>query len=105
MLLADTDPNTGPMNKANFYRYACILGMYHINVRPGSMDYWSQWMEFLWVWWYDIAEIGLSGWNNSRLIQLCFPPVTCHDAFGFVDLSDILRGCHIGEPHALGSKH
>lgn len=108
MLLANTDPNTGLTNKADFYRYAHVLGTYHINVLyvgPGSVDYQSQRMEFLWVWWYDIAEIGLSGWNNSRLDRLCFPPVAHHDAFGFVDPSDVLRGSHVIPRFSLGLRH
>ena len=70
MLLADYDSNMRLMNEADFYIYARTLGMYHVNViyvGPGSMDYQSQQMEFLWVRWYDIAETRFSGWKNSRL--------------------------------------
>ena len=108
MLLADYDSNTRLTNEADFYKYACTLGTYHVNViyvGPGSVDYRSQRMEFLWVRWYDVAETRLSGWKNSRLDRLRFPPVTRHDAFGFVDPSDVLRGCHIIPRFSLGLQH
>ena len=52
MLLAGSDLDTRLTNEAEFYRYACVVGTFHVNViyvGPGSVDYWSQRMEFLWV--------------------------------------------------------
>ena len=108
MLLSVSDPNARLTSEANFYRYAPKMCAYHVNViyvGPGCMGYQSQQMEFLWVWWYDIVGTGVSGWKNSRLDQLHFPPVTHHDAFGFVDPLDILRGCHIIPRFAFSLQH
>ena len=105
MLLAGSDPDTRLTNEVKFYRYARVLGTFHVNViyvGPGSVDYQPQRMEFLWIRWYEDAGIGTSGWKNSRLDRLRFPPVTRYDAFGFVDPLDVLRGCHVIPRFSLG---
>ena len=108
MLLAGSDSCTRLTSDTEFYRYAHALGMFHVNViymGPGSMNYQSQQMEFLWVRWYRITGSSTTGRKYSRLDRLHFPPVTEDGAFGFVDPSDVLRGCHVIPRFSLGLKH
>ncbi|KAI0058498.1 hypothetical protein BV25DRAFT_1810603 [Artomyces pyxidatus] len=99
MLLDDGD--TG-----HRYMYARVLGMYHANVLytgPGSLDFETRHMDFLWVRWYEVMDPELSGWD--RLDFLSFPPIEGPDAFGFVDPNDVLRGCHIVPDFNSGYRH
>ena len=96
MLLADFDPGNRPTNEVKFFKYACVLGTFHVNiiyVGPGSVGLQSQQIKFLWVQWYEVIGNGNSGWGHSKLDQLRFPPTTQNEAFGFVDPSDVIRGC------------
>lgn len=70
MLLADSDPSNRPANEVKFFKYVCVLGIFHINiiyVGPGSVGLQSQWIEFLWVQWYEVIRNGNSGWGHSKL--------------------------------------
>lgn len=108
MLLASSDSSVRLTNEAEFYRYARVLGVFHVNViyvGPGSVGHQSQRLEFLWVRWYHINGSRTSGWKHSRLDRLCFPPINEDDAFGFVDPSDVLRGCYVVPRFSLGLRH
>lgn len=104
MLLAG-DPDAGPTSEVEFFSYARVLGTYHANViydGPGSIGRQCQRIEFLWVRWYEVIEAETAGWMHSRLDRLRFPRATCINAFGFVDPSDVIRGCHILPRFSLG---
>ncbi|KAI0055695.1 hypothetical protein BV25DRAFT_1815207 [Artomyces pyxidatus] len=99
MLLDDGD--TG-----HHYMYARVLGMYHANVLytgPGSLDFETRRMDFLWVRWYEVVDPASSGWDG--LDFLSFPPIEGPDAFGFVDPNDVVRGCHIVPDFNTGKRH
>ena len=105
ILLAGPDPNTRPMNEVEFFKYAWVLGTFHINViyiGPGSMGHQSQRIEFLWVWWYKVIGAGNAGWMHSKLDRLHFPPIAQSNAFGFVNPSDVIRGYYINPRFSLG---
>ncbi|KAF7967815.1 hypothetical protein HWV62_32975, partial [Athelia sp. TMB] len=98
MVLCQPTEDSGT-NDAISYRYGRVLGTYHINVvynGPGRPP-WHQKLraEIVWVRWYE--ELGQPGtdWAHRRLGRLRFLPIEDHDAFGFVDPGDIVRGCHI----------
>ena len=89
------------------FRYAQILGVYHVNVvyiGPGMLDYQPRKMEFLWIRWYQTVQTIRTGWDARKLDRLQFYPMGDDSAFGFLDPSDVLRGCHIVPAFAAG-KH
>jgi hypothetical protein len=90
------------------YRYARVLGVYHVNVvyvGPGMLDYQPRRTEFLWVRWYQNIEAGCTGWGAHKLDHVRFPPITKDGAFGFIDPLDVLRSCHIIPMFAKGKLH
>jgi hypothetical protein len=106
MVLADQsdDPNAD----VHPFCYARVIGVYHVNVvyvGPGMLDYQPRRMEFLWVRWYQAFGATNPGWRGCRLDCIHFQPVTDEDAFGFIDPSDVLRGCHVCPSFARGKVH
>ena len=90
-----------------FY-YAQVLGIYHANIvytGLGMVDYQPRRMEFLWIRWYQHAELMQSGWDTHRLDRIQFPPLAAEDAFGFIDPLDAVRACHIIPAFASGKLH
>ncbi|KAG1865192.1 hypothetical protein C8R48DRAFT_601365, partial [Suillus tomentosus] len=88
------------------YIYARVLGIYHVNatyIGPGMIDYRSHRIDFLWVRWYQY--MGHFSSRYSSLDRACFLPMAEPDAFGFVDPSDVLRGCHIIPQFSQGLRH
>ncbi|KZP13244.1 hypothetical protein FIBSPDRAFT_662191, partial [Athelia psychrophila] len=90
------------------YRYGRVIGAYHVNViynGPGRVNLNSHRLEFLWIRWYN--QIGREGddWNSRRLSRLHFGPLQDESAFGFIDPSDVLRGCHIIPRFSLNKVH
>lgn len=88
--------------------YARVLGIFHANVMytgPGSRDYQSRRVEFLWVRWFEVSEDRPSGWQHSALDTASFVPMAEEDAFGFVDPADVLRACHLPPSFADGMSH
>ena len=95
MLLANDTDNS---SSSHHFMYACILGTYHTNViytGPGMQDHKPCRFDFLWVRWFEVINPASSGWSNSTLDVVHFPPMHCNSSFGFVDPRDILCGCHI----------
>ncbi|KAG6914588.1 hypothetical protein DXG01_016444 [Tephrocybe rancida] len=93
IMLLNPDFNGNP-GTDHPYLYAQVLGIYHANVvysGHGNCDYHPRRVEFLWVRWYRLEE----GHRARRLDQLSFPPIADYNSFGFVDPSDVLRGCHL----------
>jgi hypothetical protein len=101
------DGASAPNSDSHPYRYAKVLGIYHANaihVAPGINDYQPRRMEFLWVRWYCQVET-TSGWDACRLDRVQFFPVADDKAFGFIDPSQVLRGCHLVPAFAKGKAH
>jgi hypothetical protein len=107
ILLGQTSRDS-TVSEQHHYIYACMLGIYHVNVTyisPGMIKYNSQQINFLWVRWYQHIDVdeGLS-WCMS-LDCVCFPPMAEPDTFGFVDPDDVLRCCHVVPQFAQGLWH
>jgi len=78
------------------FLFARVLGIFHANViytGPGTTGYSPRRMEFLWVRWYECLTDG--SWSAFTLDRIGFPPMASEHSFGFLDPSDIVRGCHI----------
>ena len=86
----------GGPDKHPFY-YAHIIGIFHADVMytgADSKDFQACHMEFLWVCWFEKLEQP-SGWQQSSLDILKFVPMGAPGAFGFINLDDVLRACHL----------
>ena len=102
MLLSNSDANAHP------FSYARVLGIFHANTMytgPGSRDFQSRRIKFLWVRWFEVLQDHISGWEQHALDMVRFLPMADTDAFGFVDPADVLRGCHIIPSFADGPLH
>jgi hypothetical protein len=89
-------PETGP-NVHPFW-YARVLGIFHAKVLhtgPQSRNRSIQHMEFLWVRWFGLEPGYRFGTSNARLPKIGFVPEADRSAFGFLDPSLVLRGCHL----------
>ncbi|KII83957.1 hypothetical protein PLICRDRAFT_46731 [Plicaturopsis crispa FD-325 SS-3] len=89
-------PETGP--GASQFWYARVLGVFHANVYhsgPSAKNRSVQRMEFLWVRWFGSAIGYHSGSKRARLPKVGFVPDTDESAFGFLDPSLVIRGCHL----------
>ncbi|CAL1714261.1 unnamed protein product [Somion occarium] len=88
---------------AHSFWYARVLGVYHatVSVIPTSENcghipsIYGRHMEFLWVRWYGAERGYRSGFKFSRLPKIGFVPDDDPFAFGFLDPSYVLRGCHL----------
>ena len=67
------------------------------------LDYEARSFNFLWVQWF-VVNPGSLGWANSTLHSVRFPSLRGDDSFGFVDLDDVLRACHIIPAFAKGQR-
>ena len=106
MLLTDRTDLSSPSNLHPFL-YTRVLDVYHVNAiytGPGIQDYRTHSFNFLWVWWYEVVDPGSSGWKNSTLDSVRFPPMHEDSSFGFVDPNDVLRGCYIFPVFAKGKQ-
>jgi hypothetical protein len=104
MVLADTSHD----NSAQPFRYARVLGIYHVNaiyIGPGMVDYQPHRLEFLWVRWYRNMDAVVAGWQARKLDRVQFAPMSEDDSFGFLDPSDVLRGCHLVPAFSKGKRH
>jgi hypothetical protein len=89
-------PETGP--GAHPYWYARVLGVFHARVLhtgPSATNRSVQNMEFLWVRWFGIDPDHRYGHKVARLPKIGFVPESDPLAFGFLDPSLVLRGCHL----------
>ena len=103
MLLADDADGS---SSSHHFLYARVLGAYHTNViytGPGVRDDKPRRFDFLWVRWFEVVDAA-SGWSNSTLDTVYFPPMHRNSSFGFVDPRDVLRGCHILPAFAKGKR-
>ena len=94
MVLADTNDDSDYP-----FLYARVIGIFHVNtVYTGgpTVDYRPRKVEVLWVRWFEHDINAPTGsWSDSRLDRLRFPSMAGEHAFGFLDPSDVVRGCHI----------
>lgn len=87
------------------YRYARVLGIYHVNVIFAKRSYR---MEFLWVRWFELVNSSRhvdDGWSRCELDHLRFCRIDHDHAFGFVDPADVLRASHIIPRFSLAKHH
>ncbi|KAF9464233.1 hypothetical protein BDZ94DRAFT_1216685 [Collybia nuda] len=89
---------------AHPFWYARVLGVFHAevlhtgeNARNRSIQH----MEFLWVRWFGIEPDYQSGFKVAKLPKIGFVTET-DGAFGFLDPSLVLRGCHLVPAFAAG---
>ena len=78
--------------------YTRVLGIFHANViytGPGSRDYQSRHIEFLWVWWFELLKDRPLGWQHSAFDTTRFVLMAEEDTFGFMGPGDVLRACHL----------
>lgn len=102
----ETGPNAHP------FWYAQVLGIYHAVVSVIPMNDTSaptrlpsisgKSVEFLWVRWYGVEQGYRSGFQRARLPKIGFVPDSDEFAFGFLDPSYVLRGCHLMPDFASG---
>jgi len=86
-----------PLESSHPFLYARVLGIFHANIiytGQGVKDYLPRRMEFLWVRWFDLVDVP-AGWEHTTLDRLRFVPITQDDAYGFVDPTNVIRGCHL----------
>lgn len=90
---------------AHPYWYARVLGVFHAQVLHTGADaknHSIQPMEFLWVRWFGLEPGYRSGTHVARLPKIGFVPDTDANAFGFLDPSLVVRGCHLVPAFAAG---
>jgi len=94
MVLADS----GNRDSAKPFWYTRVLGIFHFNtiyVGPGMANYQPHRLEFLWVQWFHNMDTIATGWQAQKLDCVRFPSIFEDSSFGFLDPSEVLRGCHI----------
>lgn len=92
VLSRESGPNAHP------YWYARILGVFHVRVvhlGPAATNRSVQHIEFLWVRWFGMAPGHRYGSKAARLPKVGFVPDSDPLAFGFLDPSLVIRGCHL----------
>lgn len=92
VLSRETGPNVHP------YWYARVLGVFHLRILdmdPDTTNQSIQFMEVLWVRWFGTVPGYHYGSKVARLPKIGFVPDTDPLAFGFLDPSLVLRGCHL----------
>jgi hypothetical protein len=78
--------------------YARVLGVFHAQVYhigPSAKNRSKQNMEFLWVRWFGTVPGYRFGPKLARLPKIGFLSDTDESAFGFLDPSLVVRGCHL----------
>ena len=81
---------------AHPFWYAQVLCAFHVQVCfcPGSISQPKRSMEALWVWWLGVDPDHRWGFKQACLPKISFVP-NSNEAFGFLDPSLVIRGCHI----------
>ncbi|KAF8872006.1 hypothetical protein BD779DRAFT_1613865 [Infundibulicybe gibba] len=83
---------------AHPYWYGRTIGIYHADVfttHPNAPKPTVQRMEFLWVRWFGVEPRYRAGFRHARLPKIGFVADTDEYAFGFLDPSLVIRGCHL----------
>ena len=87
------------------YWYARIIGIFHamvLQTAGQSKSREPKKMEFLFVRWFGVDNDEIGGWRTKKLHQIGFVEGDSDQAFGFVDLADIIRGVHLIPRFSLG---
>jgi len=95
----ETGPNAHP------YWYARVLGVFHaqvMHIGPEAQNRSIQHMEFLWVRWFGVEPSYRWGFKAACLPKIGFVPDADSSAFGFLDPSLVIRGCHLVPSFADG---
>jgi hypothetical protein len=85
-------------HNAHPFWYARILGVFHaevLHIGALAKNRSKQHVEFLWVRWFGTVPDYRSGSKVARLPKIGFLPDTDESAFGFLDPSLVIRGCHL----------
>ena len=83
---------------AHPFWYAAILGVFHADIQHAcneARDFRFRRMEFLWVRWLGVVPGPLFGRKCAELPKIGFVPDSDEFAFGFLDPSLVVRGCHL----------
>jgi len=91
-LSREDGPDTHP------FWYAQVLRAFHIEVLhtgPDARCRSPQTMELLWVCWLGVEPKYHWGFHKARLPKVGFVPESDFNAFGFLDPSLVIRGCHL----------
>jgi hypothetical protein len=83
---------------AHPFWYAAVLGVFHADVQYSggdSQDFRYNRMEFLWVRWLGVVPGRSFGKRHAQLPKIGFVPDSDEFAFGFLDPSHVIRGCHL----------
>jgi hypothetical protein len=104
IIVLDDNSEGSDANADHPYRYARVLGTYHVNIiyiGPGMVGHQSHRMEFLWVRWYCNTGVVQNG-RKDTLDRISFGLMGDEGTFGFLDPSLVLRGCHLIPAFAKG---
>ncbi|KIK15554.1 hypothetical protein PISMIDRAFT_76125, partial [Pisolithus microcarpus 441] len=85
-------PNSHP------FWYAQVLRALHINVLhvgPNARYHSPRDMELLWVHWLGVEPQYSWGFWEAQLPKVSFVPEGDYNAFGFLDPSFVIHGCHL----------
>ncbi|OSX57455.1 hypothetical protein POSPLADRAFT_1156730, partial [Postia placenta MAD-698-R-SB12] len=80
------------------YWYARVIGIFHASVVHADATATNrslQCIEFLWVRWFGIDPDHRYGSHRAHLPKIGFVPESDPCAFGFLDPSLVIRGCHL----------
>lgn len=98
----ETEPDAHP------FWYAQVLGVFHatVSIFPSKESRLEQVLntrvEFLWVRWFGVEPGDRSGFKYCKLPKIGFVPESDRFAFGFLDPSVVIRGCHLIPAFAQG---
>lgn len=107
MLLSHEDEDADNETDSHPYWYACMIGIYHVEVCRIGLNAWSsgvQELKFLWVRWFGSDLDCDSGWNTHHLHHIGFVvddpidpnnPIGASGAFAFIDPAEVIRGVHL----------
>ena len=91
-LLQEDGPDAHP------FWYAQVLQAFHIEVlhtSPDAQCHSLQSMEVLWVHWLGVEPKYHWGFHKAWLPKVGFVPESDDNAFGFLDPSLVIHGCHL----------
>ncbi|KAK7696333.1 hypothetical protein QCA50_000987 [Cerrena zonata] len=93
---------------AHLFWHVQVLGVFHTSASVFPSRESTLWpisstlIQFLWVRWYGIEPGSRSGLRHSHLPKIGFVPEDDRFAFGFLDPSVVIRGCHLIPAFAMG---
>ncbi|KDQ51293.1 hypothetical protein JAAARDRAFT_199318 [Jaapia argillacea MUCL 33604] len=88
--------------KLHPFGYARVIGVFHAQLEH-RFSHDPVRLDFLWVRWYSHHDAWGGGDELRRLDPLQFVPGYSSDAFGFLDPSHVIRGCHIIPAYSDGT--